>query len=56
MKPRSLRSLGPVKSSTFFLLKQDGVGGMRGDGGGEMMEDRKQREKLRKRQHSADRA
>lgn len=35
MKPRSLRSLGPVKSSTFFLLKQDGVGGGVGrhDGG-----------------------
>lgn len=38
MKPRSLRSLGPVKSSTFFLLKQGGVGG-------DMMEDRKQSER-----------
>lgn len=24
MKPRSLRSLGPVKSSTFFLRRQNG--------------------------------
>lgn len=24
MKPRSLRSLGPVKSSTFFLWRQNG--------------------------------
>lgn len=39
MKPRSLRSLGPVKSSTFFLSNQRSKGRLM-DGGREMMEER----------------